>query len=805
MKKLKLHLDAENQPKKPIGRKIGAISNRVTQQLTECTPAELADFLTPPYSRTMVPGIMNGKRKNENWTEQQVFAIDIDSDLNHDQAIERLKSFGLSCTFSYSTFSCGPEKDKYRLVFVLPEPIKEKKKYKMISQYFKWLFPEMDKHCTHESAMFHGGKEILSNDYEFELSIFELKVAAEMHYASQAESERAIQKRLQKCSDFDVSLYNYIESPKNEQIYQVKEFDWDWATTHVSVLREFLDNKWLYHPQLFGLATNLLYVNGGLKKMKEVMEQTGKYTKNNFMIIPYVRKMKYKPMRLENFSPYHDDHGYKNLLEAGRLKKGQVIQLENFTGEQLEKIRKNLKTTMGGILESEDNDIHVVKAATGIGKTENILDLESVTVSCPTHELKNEISGRFRGDSITSPDPIVFSNPDINNRIEYLYRCGSTSKAHKLLKSIANKELINMNYTKEDSYNAGCFLDKSDLIRKTDRTVITTHHTGIHLYKHPIQIFDEDPFQTNLLPIECVESRELKKLRNSTKNIYDRGIMDKIIMETGKAQPNVCYELPDFAFADFSALEDAVAKDTFFRNPILKFFKSRFYTVDERDPGVILFVGKESLSARNKIIILSATANEWIYRQMFGERLKFYDFGDVELKGELLQDTTYPFSRQNFSKKEKGALDYAVEKAGERLVITFAKYQPYFKHPVENVYFGNTTGTDKLNGESICVAGCPHINRGVYILFARMLGLDINPTDYDMSYQRVRHNGLEFKFMTFENLALRNIQFYFIESELRQAIGRARLVNGGSVLLLSGYPLPESTFINQSNYQKLAA
>jgi hypothetical protein len=64
---------------------------------------------------------------------------------------------------------------------------------------------------------------------------------------------------------------------------------------------------------------------------------------------------------------------------------------------------------------------------------------------------------------------------------------------------------------------------------------------------------------------------------------------------------------------------------------------------------------------------------------------------------------------------------------------------------------------------------------------------------------RVHRNGLFFNFYTFENETMRNIQFYFIEEELRQAIGRARLIRNpdADVLVLSNYPLPEAYQINE--------
>jgi hypothetical protein len=57
----------------------------------------------------------------------------------------------------------------------------------------------------------------------------------------------------------------------------------------------------------------------------------------------------------------------------------------------------------------------------------------------------------------------------------------------------------------------------------------------------------------------------------------------------------------------------------------------------------------------------------------------------------------------------------------------------------------------------------------------------------------IKHNGFTFPLRTYNNKALRNLHLWRIESDLRQAIGRARPYSTlGSVMVLSAYPLPEA-------------
>jgi len=64
-----------------------------------------------------------------------------------------------------------------------------------------------------------------------------------------------------------------------------------------------------------------------------------------------------------------------------------------------------------------------------------------------------------------------------------------------------------------------------------------------------------------------------------------------------------------------------------------------------------------------------------------------------------------------------------------------------------------------------------------------------------MRYQEIERNNYKFWFMTYDDEDLRDIQLWLIESEVEQAIGRARLLrNNCSVFLFSNYPLEQADF-----------
>jgi hypothetical protein len=70
------------------------------------------------------------------------------------------------------------------------------------------------------------------------------------------------------------------------------------------------------------------------------------------------------------------------------------------------------------------------------------------------------------------------------------------------------------------------------------------------------------------------------------------------------------------------------------------------------------------------------------------------------------------------------------------------------------------------------------------------MGINTNCIDKKMEYQTIQWKGRQFKFQTFNNPDLRNIQLHLIEGELTQAIGRARTIRTeAQVEVFSNFPL----------------
>jgi hypothetical protein len=204
----------------------------------------------------------------------------------------------------------------------------------------------------------------------------------------------------------------------------------------------------------------------------------------------------------------------------------------------------------------------------------------------------------------------------------------------------------------------------------------------------------------------------------------------------------------------------------------------------------IYFIKQNFLPTKKKIIVMSATAPEKIYSKIFGDKLTIIKMDEVIKKGEIIQHTNRSCSRSELNRYH----DIISQKVGDQPVITFKGFDNYFSNPVENMYFGNTSGYDDLKGKNISVVGTPHRNNVFYhLVFAHIYGIEEN-LNTSMKYQKIEYNGFRFKFNCFDDVLLREIQFSIIEGDLIQACGRARVLRtNATVNLYSNFPLRSSS------------
>ncbi|MCE4566047.1 hypothetical protein INQ51_17135 [Maribellus sp. CM-23] len=796
-------VDPRPQSSKPGEDEKETITKNLTL-VTGLTINQFSKIVSPPFSYSWSGGIFDGYRSNASWTSQSVIALDFDNTIKIEDLLPRCKEFGLIPQVWYKTFSYSSEELKYRLVFFLDQPISDQRFFEFIILSLLKLFPEADPVCKDPSRFFFGGIE--SNIISIEpISTSQFIDALSINIISHdSNSCRKIPldieyyTSLSTAEKWDLLYNNYrnvlfsantkISHPTSNRGGAKTIIDFNAARKQIKILDEFLDGRWLYHMELFGLATNLIHIKGGMKLLKSTMEKYNKlgktkYNKNSFNTIVYVNKVKYYPQPIYKFSPFEEDNGLLDVISTVKERRGQIEILEPIKKISLYEAEQILKSNIDDIINNgEIGKIYLMKLPTAIGKTESLLN-KSATIALPTSALKNEIAGRMKVEYNMTPDPVKFSDDKIIRKIQHYYHIGVPKKAMEIIYHVANPQNAGK-YSVDDIARAEEYVQYLEEAKNSDKTILTTHKRALFTeFAHDTLIFDEDPL-TSLLEIQTMKISDLFGLRliaNSTGIKY-------VVDELTNANPSVVSKTPTFLF-DVDDIIEKVAPHNIGSN-IFSFLESSYYVRDRHNPDIIYYVVKRNLPKNKKVVILSATIPTYIYKELFGDRVKVIDITDVEQQGTIIQYTNRSCSRDGLKRYGKDISD----KVGDLPTITFKSMRKNFQNPVIEMYFGNCSGYDLLKGQDIAVVGTPHRNEAEYMLTAKVIDPETKTSFTSMSVQEVEFNGFRYKFNTFINEEHRNIQLSLIESDLIQAAGRARtLRTNATVHLYSNFPLRIST------------
>ncbi|MFD2193949.1 hypothetical protein, partial [Oceanobacillus bengalensis] len=604
----------------------------------------------------------------------------------------------------------------------------------------------------------------------------------------------------------ETESYSPEPSPFYEpELKQVRNFPFDNLQKRCKLYRESISGEyWLYHNEMFGLMTNLINVEGGKSKIVDIINSRKKYlTKKEewSLMMNQIKKMNYVPTRCDTYCPFANEciHA-SNMIEQGKLPRGSVQVLQEPHFQEVDEVYKKLEKVFGDILKSDQQGVYVVKAPTGIGKTEAIVNFAeeyNFSIAFPTHKLKQEVSMRLKDKNIKHikvPELPLLEEP-FSEKIEHLYNIGAYRTVNKFLRQISN-----------ENEDVSDFLQDLEKVKSSKKELLlTTHQRAIFTNddSNSTIIFDEDPIP-NLFPISQMKVSDLvfafSKLQDNEVNKDVITTLQNMIMN---APLDIVQERSSFLLPSVKDLEQTIVEEKTIRSNVLGFLNCDYFLMKRiHNVDYIYFIQRNQLPPAKKTIILSATINESISKLVFGDKVTFIDLGLVKPTGSILQVTSKSFSRFTIkeNQQEMKCLAENLMKIynPDSEIITYKDF--YHNGKKEEIYFGNTEGIDDLKGENITVIGTPHLNPIAYLLISVALGYRMGLEESRMEYIPVERNGLRFYFTTYSNdILLKEVQFYLVESQLLQAIGRARVNRvPAKVLILSNLPVVGAEYISFS-------
>ena len=601
----------------------------------------------------------------------------------------------------------------------------------------------------------------------------------------------------------------------------VRKFNFVDLENNCELWADFINgSRWCYHDEIFGIACNMWNVEGAESRMIAAINTNDQYEDkyNKINTIKSCAAYGYSPMRCSSFCPYYEGcpNTRLNMLQSVDNKRGSIRKVEESEAITLEKAEVMLQQAILDSYATQDKKVYVIKGVTGIGKTTALMNLNNynnLCISYPNHRLGNDIVERLNIKNAIHVKELKLKDKDALREFQNLQSIGAYNQTRTYLKKYMNRlfEDMNKNSTKRADAEAEIkkvkeYLEAIDKCITTNNTVFCTHKRMLNLSNPNIEtyIIDEDIVLSSLVQTIEIKLSTLDyliklayKAKAKTTNIQLKTIKERVI-EAIKKPGRVC-NIPNFDIEDreINAMIK-VSKNSIDIN-LKDLLKTRILTANTNREVLGMSIGE---LPNKKCIILSATANETVYRSLLTNRdVEFIDLDNVETRGKLILHYK-SFSRTDLKNNfEKAIKQIKNEAPGIDNVITFAKYKERFKkegfNPIS--HFGACSGLDAYKGQDLIVIGTPHVDERVYFLLATAIK-DSVVIEEEIQYCNVRRNGFEFSFSTYNNGSeietdnlLQEIQFYLIESELIQAIGRARILRtNATVHLFSNYAIQGS-------------
>lgn len=547
--------------RKPEGAEIGRISNSMVP--AESDVPELFNRLIQGHSFT--PGFCSPTRTNENWKGAQVFALDYDSGVSLDEALTTWREVNLLPSFMYYSFSHKSEHPKFRLVWCFDKWIEHIDLWRVVQKALMSIGGEdkkvIDRSCKDPARLFFGGTsgELFSEQpiqFEEHLATFEnfgTLTGRKVNVLKERKLIRA-ESGTKSCNTYD---NNISITKKGSHFEKLQKYDFDLAVSRSPVLQSFVKGERLHYPELFALATNMIYIHGGEKWMREHLLKAGCYEAYHHNILPTIKHYNYLPSRIENFDPSLVGE-VSNLLSLGYdLQRGKAEIID--VSQREKKPQDVVSSAVGGTVTRVDYSISVhrdnalffgeitgdmgmipppkavtvIKAGTGSGKTEHLVKLRNVLIAVPTHELKDELVKRMQDRGIpviATPELPLFSN-HIREQIETFYSLGQNKRATELLRQLASNSFNLFSRDRDDqatlrdSQLATEYLDALEQAHNSECTCITTHTRAMlsssQFKNKRMIVFDEDPLKT-ILPTTTLRVQDLLLYKHTLLSVLDQ-------------------------------------------------------------------------------------------------------------------------------------------------------------------------------------------------------------------------------------------------------------------------------------------
>lgn len=385
--------------------------------------------------------LLDGGTDEENFVGQTLLVLEFDGDLKYREFKEKCEKYSLSYAFTYKTLgSCANQKG-FGAVFLMDRWIKNPALAKAANILLRAFFSPVGAECLNLGGYFLGGKGIIEKKPYAKINIVELAKNLEIYYReTKGRNNSKELKRLGKKSGIcvkngELCIYNENEfdlegiedkindngiimlpysegkacegdSAKEQKIRKdiptLTGYNQESLCKLCPLLNDFVNGEDIHYDQEFLLVTSLVHIKGGKKLFFDnLQKRTGKWNHT----LNQNRKhniLNGSPMYCENSKttcPYYNNCKGKSLYDKASRKIRKLENTEVFY--KIDKCVSVLKKMLEEAVAARNADIHIIKAQTALGKTEQYAEIvknwigKKFIIAVPTIKLQREVAERI--------------------------------------------------------------------------------------------------------------------------------------------------------------------------------------------------------------------------------------------------------------------------------------------------------------------------------------------------------------------------------------------------------------------------
>ena len=459
MNEIKVSLDKTSYSSKPEDREIALLNNRIGKNIKTLNSENMYFFALTvgQHGQTFSPTtFLNGHKSQDSFEQMQMLVLDFDETISFESVRDRAEQYELPILSAYDTFN-SKDHNRFRVMFLNDVPITDGMAAKIYKDALMTIFPEADKTDIDISKMYFGGKELMYFDQSLptidlestlrNMTCYLKNKHGPTHYKDYIRKfARKYKIRLNKKGLLDISDVDEAtelmgtSSPDGKNspnaiifyksngdflpnsCYRINLEEGGTRSSSVSkagskyhleyrpdvlggisrkcqLYREFESGeRRLHHHELFGIATNLIQVESGIRAFNNILRNYSDHyddqkQKRWDSYIRYFRDHEYSPCSCDSYCEYRDTCVHaKNILTTVKPRRGTMERLSNYMElyYPIEEVQEDLMRNLELAIDADDSRWHIIKAQTAAGKTEAYLNLmKSNLVKCQEENKKD--------------------------------------------------------------------------------------------------------------------------------------------------------------------------------------------------------------------------------------------------------------------------------------------------------------------------------------------------------------------------------------------------------------------------------